>query len=614
MRVKWNRNLDGIRPLITVPETDVLSNGQFEDNNCCDTKNSINSEVKINAEPQVLPLNGDIPPNATTVSYETNSVFQPSCESPSPSSASITSRRSDKSKARISSLFGLFKAKDKAPNDTNSEDCVSNVSELSNATIPSLISPSIAKRKSNYGSRDSILTSIPHESIGFEADTRRRRRANTLLARNSLRRSWQHLNTPSKVSVGSASYIIPKDRFPIHLTRSPVVIRSKSLDQDSPLNDKKDEWQDQSNQIQSVETQRNESDVEPLPESALNDPKEVHKRKVDNNCTFNMQTDVQTLESKTNCISGPDLSAKNSCGCDEVDDNKVQSVVNSYDSKQNLLNKSKNFDPKNNFKSNVKFKFDEIEANICEAVSKNEMQTNANDVNHNNNIADTDSPENEPMRAKVDRMSQTSPQMSSNQSSDQIISSESLKSIPQYNEAVDEKLSPNEQLIESPTPSDGSVATSDTSSNIIKVKVKKDQLPESEMVYFSTHIMSSPSTVLTANIDNECNDEDAIVLTFINDEPMSSRIVYKDMSDKSDIFVKSPPIQGILRVRNRDSNSDDSASNSLKKSDVSGKSQKKVHFADSCLYSRSPSRGRSRAVKGRHYGSLSTIRTIRTNL
>lgn len=611
MRVKWNRNLDGIRPLITVPETDVLSNGKLED--CCDNGNSLHSSPESDGETQALPKNVDIAPNITNGG---NSVSVPSCESPSPSSASITSKRSDKSKARISSLFGLFKTKDKAPNDTNSEDCVSNVSELSSATIPSLISPSIAKRKSNYGSRDSILTCIPHEKISFEADTRRRRRANTLLARNSLRRSWQHLNTPSKVSVGSASYILPKERLPIHLSRSPVVVRHKSLDEDSSITNKKSdhlsgvESNDEQNQKQSIETQKTGSDCKPLSESAFDDQKEDHKRRAENNSIFDMQTDVQkvqTLQSKPNCISGSDLSAKNSYGCDEVDDNRVQSVVNSFDSKQNLLNNSKIiFDPKNNSKSQQKFKFDKIEANICNAVSKLDPNTQ-NLLNQNNGIADTDSVEKEPISAKVDRMSQTSPLLNANQKSDQIIDS-ALKSIPQHNETIDE----SEQLTEFAIVNDGLSSPSNTSSNIVKVKVKKDQLPESETVYFSTHIVSPSSTVSTAN--HQCNSDDAVVLTFINDEPMNSKIADKDLCGKSDIFVKSVPIQGILRVRNRDSNSDDSASNSLKKSDLSGKSQKKVHFADSCFNSRSPSRGRSRAIKGRHYGSLSTIRTIRTNL
>ncbi|CAG2105721.1 unnamed protein product [Medioppia subpectinata] len=189
MRVKWNRNLDGIRPLITVPETDVISSETLDvedlDNKTCFT--DLNDNTTESNE-----ING-----TNGCDNVVDAVLVRTCESPCPSSVSISSKRSDKSR-RISSLFGLFRIKDKNI-DNNSEDCVSNFSELSGATIPSLISHSMSKRKSSYGSRDSILLS--HEKIGFEADTRRRRRANSLLAKGSMRRSWQQLNGSPKLPI-----------------------------------------------------------------------------------------------------------------------------------------------------------------------------------------------------------------------------------------------------------------------------------------------------------------------------------------------------------------------------------------------------------------------------
>jgi hypothetical protein len=149
------------------------------------------------------------------------------------------------------------------------------------------------------------------------------------------------------------------------------------------------------------------------------------------------------------------------------------------------------------------------------------------------------------------------------------------------------------------------------STDIVKVKVKKNQLPEFEVVSFSSHRTPSPSTVSPTN--SSSNDE-PLVVTFIDDEPMT-KAAFERENTKSHVLVKSTPIQGILRLRShKDSNSEDNSSDSLTKTMGPKISQKKVHFAENCLHNRHTNRVRSRPLKSRHYGSYGTIRTIRTNL
>ena len=611
MRVKWNRNLDGIRPLITVPETDVISNGKLQDIDNCEKKSFTDFNENSTENSENIANNG------------IDSVRAQACESPCPSSASITSKRSDKSKARISSLFGLFKVKDKV-NDNNSEDCVSNFSELSGTTVPSLLSESVSKsRKSSYGSRDSILSI--HEKIGFETDSRRRRRANSLLARSSLRRSWQQLNANNR-PIGP-NYIITRERYSNHYlnksSEQPLLISSQIC----YMRPKSELSPEVSSKVESEEGSQTETNItgsesQPIPRS---DHKKDNKE-LENNSIFVMQTVVQTVECKSNCISESDLFEK-SGGCDQSDgcdgvDNKVQSVVNSLDSEYISLNNSKMiFDPKNSFKyikNEPKLESDKTNPNIFNDISKNGVQLKEICVNNENNGIH--------IVIKSDETTQTTPQLSSKRKSDKTIDSNIKTSLNSddskqncelnFRQTVEQTLESPDPLIncESPITSIND-SINGCADNIIKVKVKKTHLPESEAVCFSTQIVSSPSTVSTPDTDNESNNDRAVVLTFINDEPMTSRDRFVDNENiKSDIFVKSTPIQGILRVRSRDSNSEDSSNGLTKTNELNVKSQKKVHFADNCLHNRNASHGRSRTVKGRHYSALGSIRTIRTNL
>lgn len=597
MRVKWNRNLDGVRPLITVPETDVISDAKFE------LHNHNNSSFP------------DFNDNNTNDSL--NIIKLRTCHSPSPSSASVSSKRSDKSKTRISSLFGLFKLKERVIIDNNNEDCVSNYSELSNGAINQTM-PSMSNRRKSYESGDSMISG--QEKIGFEADTRRRRRANTLLLKSSMRRSWQQLNGHSKLSIsaGHLVYREPRIHSPLQSLRRKVSEPDLFISSRSSLN------RAITDVLPQVENQLNSDNSNPETNKTclnINLNRETVKTDININELHSNdiidKTDEQTVEQIISMTSANlnEINSPNGCGYDEVD--KVQNVtkiLNSLDSQQNSINNSKTItDPKNNDKNKNEHKLSSDKN--TNTVSKVRLRSDIC-VTNTNDISNLDSDKTDSIDISIVQKTL----LSNDQINDHFLSikqnlseennnincnnidKQSEQSIIRVEELESIDLITNREINRSET----SIST-----DIVKVKVKKNQLPEFEVVSFSSHRTPSPSTVSPTN--SSSNDE-PLVVTFIDDEPMT-KAAFERENTKSHVLVKSTPIQGILRLRShKDSNSEDNSSDSLTKTMGPKISQKKVHFAENCLHNRHTNRVRSRPLKSRHYGSYGTIRTIRTNL
>jgi hypothetical protein len=604
MRVKWNRNLDGVRPLITVPETEVISDAKFE--------------VQNNDNNISFP---DLNDN-TTNNDSQNVIKVRTCESPSPSSASVTSKRSDKSKTRISSLFSLLKLKEKAIIDNNNEDCVSNYSELSNSAI----NPIINNRRKSYESRDSMISG--QEKIGFEADTRRRRRANTLLLKSSMRRSWQQLNGHSKLSV-SAGYLVCREPRISNYTHSPLQSLRRKVSEPDLFTSRSSQNRAITDVLPQVLNELNydNSNVETnktcLNINSVNTDININSVNTDINIDELHSNDIidktveQTfLNDQIKCITSANLNEQNSlngCGCDKVQN--VTKIINSLDSQQNSINNSKTItDLKNNDKNNIiehKLSSDKNTNIVNNTVSKVKLRSDIC-VTNTNDILDLDSDKTDSININiVEKTSLSNDQINDHfMSIKQNISEENNINCNNVDKESEQSIIRVEELesIELITNKQINTSSTSISTDIVKVKVKKNQLPEFEVVSFTSNRSPSPSTVSNSNSYSYTNDE-PVVVTFIDDEPMIKA------DTKCDVLVKSTPIQGILRLRsNKDSNSEDNSSDSLTKTMGPKISQKKVHFADSCLHNRHTNRVRSRPLKSRHYGSYGTIRTIRTNL
>jgi hypothetical protein len=600
MRVKWNRNLDGVRPLITVPETDVISDAKYEVQN--NDNNTSFPDLNYN----------------TTNTNDSHVIKVRTCESPSPSSASVTSKRSDKSKTRISSLFGLFKLKERVI-DNNNEDCVSNYSELSNSVINPTM-PSMTIRRKSYESGDSMISGL--EKIGFEADTRRRRRANTLLLKSSMRRSWQQLNGHSKLSV-PAGYLVCREPRILYsnYTHSPLQsLRRKISEPDLLISSRSSLNRAITNVLPQVGNELNSDNLNAETNKTclnINSDRETVKTNTKTNINIDelhRNDIIDKTDEQIKCMTSANLNENNSlngCGCDDEVD-KVQNVtkiVNSLDSQQNSINNSKTItDPKNNSKNN---KTEHKNINIVNnTISKVRLQSDIC-VTNTNDMLDLDSDKTDSIDINI--VEKTT--LSNDQINDHFLSikhnlSEENNNINNNNN-IDKQSEQSIIRVEEVESIELTTNTSETSisTDIVKVKVKKNQLPEFEVVSFTSNRTPSPSPSTVSPI-NYSNDE-AVVVTFIDDEPMTK-------TTKSDVLIKSTPIQGILRLRShKDSNSEDNSSDSLTKTMGPKISQKKVHFADNCLHNRHTNRVRSRPLKSRHYGSYGTnrtIRTIRTNL
>jgi hypothetical protein len=323
---------------------------------------------------------------------------------------------------------------------------------------------------------------------------------------------------------------------------------------------------------------------------------------------------IDKTDEQIKCMTSANLNENNSlngCGCDDEVD-KVQNVtkiVNSLDSQQNSINNSKTItDPKNNSKNN---KTEHKNINIVNnTISKVRLQSDIC-VTNTNDMLDLDSDKTDSIDINI--VEKTT--LSNDQINDHFLSikhnlSEENNNINNNNN-IDKQSEQSIIRVEEVESIELTTNTSETSisTDIVKVKVKKNQLPEFEVVSFTSNRTPSPSPSTVSPI-NYSNDE-AVVVTFIDDEPMTK-------TTKSDVLIKSTPIQGILRLRShKDSNSEDNSSDSLTKTMGPKISQKKVHFADNCLHNRHTNRVRSRPLKSRHYGSYGTnrtIRTIRTNL
>ena len=196
MRVKWNRNLDGMhRNLVTVPETEEI--------HCANRELvAINGSTDVVIDLNKNSMGNGVIANGNRNHNQTNlSVKVENCDKPhSSTTASTGLKKSDKSRPRLTSLLSLFKNKDKHKNHVNG-DCDSNCSSFSSRSM----NPYSPIRNSNCRRKLSF-----DEEKYFETDSRRRRRANTLLMKSSIRRSWNQLNMHNKLSV-TTGYIIAKE-------------------------------------------------------------------------------------------------------------------------------------------------------------------------------------------------------------------------------------------------------------------------------------------------------------------------------------------------------------------------------------------------------------------
>lgn len=669
MRVKWNRNLDGIhRPMLNLHETAVVTDG----NDRNEVNNRITAEdvdlnkndIKANCD-----SNGVVNNHVNNHPPADNSSFnkETKCDNLSSSSSisSLTKRGDAKTVTKLSNLLGLLKIRDKR--NANSISCGNNANGVivnesdSNSNYSEALSGSITTRNYNGKRKFSIDSEsiVSNDSVGFAADTRRRRRANNLLLRGSLRRSWQQLRDQETLS-NSSKYILVKDMhvpssFYAYPSYSPALIPRRDSDSEvSNLNNDltnanaagiltylEEETFDVDN-----ETGANDTSCDKLLAAKVDLNRKKYIATIEEADVIDEYLSEQTAEVQTRL-------RRERAALDRSSDEPemlINDVVNKSDRSYKNINCANNVGNNNShlFVEDVKqkqssneaarFVAEKYESTIEKVREKEENVSEAKDnpreevhgtlppkpdqvtfaFNVDKSMRDWQGANNtipEPLHEIVRHEKFFKNNIDSSVCEDEAKNNNNALTnlLPEDSSCFNDRANvTSEDEPEVLLPHNESVENEEEEEEIIRVTVKKCRVPDIEIanlcitndIILAGHHASNFTSILSLS--------DAEPMSFETTSSSDSNVI---SISNGPVSLDAKPIQGILRNKNKKSaDVVDGFNSAAPLSVLQGYAPKKVHFAENSIQHCNTSRYRNRLYKPRHNNHNHNNGTIRTNL